>query len=110
MTSVASIGYADTISASFPEYTHSIALRQTLDILASHPLAPTNYWVCLGMESREAGAAAKAKSLVEEYRARHAFLEIDFSLHPGNIVGEAAGKSYVAYRRLDHRGPGHRAD
>lgn len=110
MTSVASIGYADTISPSFPDDAHSIALRQTLDILASHPLAPTNYWVCLGMESREAGAAAKAKSLVEEYRARHAFLDIDFSLHPGNIVGEAAGKSYVAYRRLDHRGPGHRAD
>lgn len=69
---------------------------QTLDILASHPLASSNYHVCLGMEEREAGAAAKARSLVNIYRSKHAFRNIDFSLHPGNVVGEAAGKSLVS--------------
>lgn len=66
---------------------------QTLDILASHPMASTNYWVCLGMEEREAGGVTKARAIVDGYRARGAFRDIDFSLHPGNIVGEAAGKS-----------------
>lgn len=45
------------------------------------------------MEEREVGAAAKAESLIKRYRAQGAFLDIDFSMHPGDIVGESAGKS-----------------
>jgi hypothetical protein len=45
------------------------------------------------MEAREAGSALKAESLVERYRAQSAFLDIDFSIHPGDIAGESAGKS-----------------
>lgn len=56
-------------------------------------MASTNYNICLGMEEREAGAAAKAKSLVETYRAQGSFAFMDFSIHPSNIVGESAGKS-----------------
>lgn len=66
---------------------------QTLDILASHPLASSNYNVCLGMEARESGGVAKAQNIVQVYRYRGAFRDICFSVHPDNIVGEAAGKS-----------------
>lgn len=68
-------------------------LRETLDVLASHPLASTCYYVCLGMEEREAGSSAKAKGLADQYRTKGAFAAISFSIHPGNIIGESAGKS-----------------
>ena len=45
------------------------------------------------MEEREAGASAKAQSLIDSYRSKGAFCDITFSLHPGNIIGESAGKS-----------------
>lgn len=45
------------------------------------------------MEEREAGASAKAQSLIDSYRSKGAFCDITYSLHPGNIIGESAGKS-----------------
>lgn len=42
------------------------------------------------MESREEGAETKALTLISEFVKKFRF--IDFTLHPGNIVGEAAGK------------------
>lgn len=91
-----------------PNYKESLGtLRETLDVLASHPLAPTAYKVCLAMEEREFGSAEKAGALCQEYRDQ--FLDITFSCHPGSIPGESAGKSsnvawatrYMAARELD---------
>ncbi|KAE8246694.1 hypothetical protein A4X13_0g5671 [Tilletia indica] len=78
-----------------PAYKEDLAtLQETLDVLASHPLAQTSYRVCLGMEEREIGAVAKAEALIEHYQTtRRAFMDMAFSLHPGNIVGESAGKA-----------------
>ncbi|KAK0551051.1 hypothetical protein OC846_003429 [Tilletia horrida] len=78
-----------------PAYKEDVStLRETLDVLASHPLAQTSYRVCLGMEEREAGAVAKAQALIEHYQTtRRSFVDMTFSLHPGNIVGESAGKA-----------------
>ena len=45
------------------------------------------------MEERESGAAKKAETLVQFYRAQRVFLDICYSMHPGTIVGESAGKS-----------------
>jgi hypothetical protein len=43
------------------------------------------------MELSEIGAAAKASSLVNDYRTR--FRNIEYTLHPRGIPGEAQGKS-----------------
>jgi cellulose synthase/poly-beta-1,6-N-acetylglucosamine synthase-like glycosyltransferase len=66
-------------------------LRETLDILASHSYATTNYRVCLAMEDRETGAQKKADILINKYQ--NLFLEITNSLHPTDLKGEMAGKS-----------------
>ena len=77
-----------------PAYKEDMStLKETIGVLASHPLAASSYRVCLGMEEREAGAAKKAETLVAFYRAQRVFLEICYSMHPGTIVGESAGKS-----------------
>lgn len=48
------------------------------------------------MELRETGGEAKALSLVQRYLKK--FRSIDYTLHPGDIPGEAAGKgSNVAW-------------
>lgn len=46
--------------------------------------------VYLGMELRETGGEAKALSLVHRYSKK--FRSIDYTLHPADIPGEAAGK------------------
>lgn len=56
-------------------------------------MASHSYYVCLGMEEREAGAPSKAQSLVDDYCKRGCFADFSYSLHPGNIIGESAGKS-----------------
>ncbi|KDN41059.1 hypothetical protein K437DRAFT_180340 [Tilletiaria anomala UBC 951] len=77
-----------------PAYKEEMStLKDTIGVLASHPLASTSYRICLGMEEREAGAVKKAETLVQFYRAQHVFLDICYSIHPGTIVGESAGKS-----------------
>lgn len=43
------------------------------------------------MEAREVGAEAKAQQLMAEFRS--SFKDIGYTLHPGGIDGEAAGKS-----------------
>lgn len=90
-----------------PAYKEEMAtLRETLDVLASHPLAKTMYHVCLAMEEREEGAAIKAQMLSDAYRAKGRFADITYSIHPGNIVGESAGKSSNvnwAARHMAHR-------
>lgn len=74
-----------------PSYKETMStLRQTLAILASHPLAPHTYKVCLAMEQREEGARRKGQQLAEEFAAR--FLDITVTIHPGDIPDEVPGK------------------
>ncbi|CAM1507034.1 Fc.00g066750.m01.CDS01 [Cosmosporella sp. VM-42] len=71
-------------------------LKETLEVLASHPRAHDSYDIYLGMEQREADAESKALGLIQDFAKK--FRSIDFTLHPADIAGEAAGKgSNVAW-------------
>lgn len=88
-----------------PNYKEEMdTLRETLEVLASHPQARDTYDVYLGMEQREKNVELKAMSLISEFVKK--FRSIDFTLHPSDIPGEAAGKgSNVAWaaRKLSER-------
>ncbi|UNI21027.1 hypothetical protein JDV02_007058 [Purpureocillium takamizusanense] len=74
-----------------PNYKEELdTLRETLEVLASHPQAHYSYDIYLGMEQREVNAEPKALGLIEEFSKR--FRSIDYTLHPADIPGEAAGK------------------
>ena len=75
-----------------PHYKESLdTLRETLGVLASHPNARASYRICLASEENEAGVEEKVLGLMDEYAVN--FFEITFTLHPGGLEGEAAGKS-----------------
>ncbi|KAK5990889.1 hypothetical protein PT974_09164 [Cladobotryum mycophilum] len=80
-----------------PNYTEEIdTLRETLEVLASHPQSKGCYDICLAMEARETDSESKASTLVKEFATT--FRSIGYTLHPANIPGEAAGKgSNVAW-------------
>jgi hypothetical protein len=65
-------------------------LRETLEVLASHPQARDTYDVYLAMEQREHNAETKASRLTNEFSKK--FRSIDFTMHPSDIPGELAGK------------------
>ncbi|EAQ93648.1 hypothetical protein CHGG_01883 [Chaetomium globosum CBS 148.51] len=65
-------------------------LRETLEVLASHPQARNTYDVYLAMEQREHNAEAKAIRFTNEFAKK--FRSIDFAIHPSDIPGELAGK------------------
>ncbi|KID77350.1 uncharacterized protein G6M90_00g098280 [Metarhizium brunneum] len=74
-----------------PNYKEEMdTLKETLDVLASHSQARNCYDVYLGMEQREAESESKALKLIHEFVNK--FRSIDFSIHPADIPGEAAGK------------------
>lgn len=74
-----------------PSYKETIStLRQTLAILASHPLSSKTYHICLAMECREEGSLPKGELLAREFEGK--FVEIAISLHPENLPGELPGK------------------
>ncbi|KAI0164725.1 glycosyl transferase family group 2-domain-containing protein [Xylariaceae sp. FL1272] len=74
-----------------PNYKEEIdTLRETLDVMASHPQARETYDVYLAMETREQNAEVKAMSLIQEFCKK--FRSIDFTHHPSDIPGEAPGK------------------
>ncbi|PHH55344.1 hypothetical protein CFIMG_007365RA00001 [Ceratocystis fimbriata CBS 114723] len=74
-----------------PNYKEEMeTLRETLDVLASHPLASFSYDIYLGMEQREAEAEQKATALVKEYY--HKFRRMAYTMHPTDVAGESAGK------------------
>ncbi|KAJ3320939.1 hypothetical protein HDV06_004717 [Boothiomyces sp. JEL0866] len=103
--------YCETTGASFPDDTrhdlpfdavrHVIIIPQykedmgtmydTLDVLASHSMALSNYKICLAMEESEAEAPTKAQKLIQKYQDQ--FYDITFTLHPSNRPGEIRGKS-----------------
>ncbi|KAH7309100.1 glycosyl transferase family group 2-domain-containing protein [Stachybotrys elegans] len=80
-----------------PNYSEDIeVLRETLEVLAAHPQARDSYRICLAMEQREDGGKKKASTLVEEFHDK--FSSIQYTLHPADIAGDAAGKgSNVAW-------------
>ncbi|KAF4423146.1 hypothetical protein F53441_14274, partial [Fusarium austroafricanum] len=106
--------YTDSVPGARDNVVHAIiipnykeepdTLRETLDVLASHPQAHYSYDVYLGMEQRESNAEIKALGLVQEFAKK--FRSLDFTLHPSDIPGEAAGKgSNIAWaaRKLSER-------
>ncbi|KAJ2985351.1 hypothetical protein NUW58_g5579 [Xylaria curta] len=90
-----------------PNYKEEMdTLRETLDVLASHPLARDTYDVYLAMESREQNGDVKAMTIIQEFAKR--FRSIDFTMHPSDIPGEASGKgSNMAWagRKLSEKYP-----
>jgi cellulose synthase/poly-beta-1,6-N-acetylglucosamine synthase-like glycosyltransferase len=75
-----------------PNYKESMeTLTETLDVLASHEQALSNYSVVLAMEGSEAQAVVKAKTLVRMYQDHFAL--ITFTIHPPGLDGEVRGKS-----------------
>ncbi|RCI15446.1 hypothetical protein L249_3428 [Ophiocordyceps polyrhachis-furcata BCC 54312] len=74
-----------------PNYKEELdTLKETLDVLASHPRAQFSYDIYLGMEQREVNGESKALSLIQEFVKK--FRSIDYTLHPADIPGESAGK------------------
>ncbi|KAI1329635.1 glycosyl transferase family group 2-domain-containing protein [Xylariaceae sp. FL0255] len=90
-----------------PNYKEEIdTLRETLDVLASHPQARETYDVYLAMEVREQNAETKAMNIIQEFAKK--FRSIDFTLHPSDILGESPGKgSNMAWagRKLSEKYP-----
>ncbi|KAI0385848.1 glycosyl transferase family group 2-domain-containing protein [Hypomontagnella monticulosa] len=90
-----------------PNYKEEVdSLRETLDVLASHPQARDSYDVYLAMEQREHNVEMKAMSLIQEFVKK--FRSIDFTLHPSDIPGESPGKgSNMAWaaRKLSEKYP-----
>ena len=75
-----------------PNYAEDIdTLRTTLNVLASHPRASSQYEIYLAMEQKEPEAAEKAAKLVSVFEK--SFLQIRPTFHPAGLPGEIAGKS-----------------
>ncbi|MCJ1478071.1 hypothetical protein MMC13_006746 [Lambiella insularis] len=87
-----------------PSYKEDLdTLRETLSVLASHCLAKSSYDVYLAMEQRDPDAESTATQLILVFAS--SFRNISFTLHPGDISGEVAGKSSNvswAARQLSH--------
>ncbi|ORY65869.1 glycosyl transferase family group 2-domain-containing protein [Pseudomassariella vexata] len=88
-----------------PNYKEEVdTLRETLEVLASHPQARSTYDIYLAMEQREHNVELKAMNLIQEFVKK--FRSIDFTLHPSDIPGESPGKgsnAAWAARKLSER-------
>jgi len=75
-----------------PNYAEPISvLQETLYLLSTHPEAKTAYHPILAMEAREMGSVHKALQLLAEFSS--SFSGLGYTVHPGDIEGEAIGKS-----------------
>jgi hypothetical protein len=75
-----------------PNYKESYGtLGETLEVLASHELALSQYRICLAMEESEAECHEKAQTLIRDFGDK--FFEIIYTVHPSNLPGEIRGKS-----------------
>jgi len=75
-----------------PSYKEDMdTLVETLSVLGSHCLAKSSYDIYLAMEQRDPHAVSTARTLIERFES--SFRSISYTLHPGDIVGEVAGKS-----------------
>ncbi|KAF4212100.1 hypothetical protein CNMCM8980_002093 [Aspergillus fumigatiaffinis] len=92
-----------------PNYCEDLhTLRTTLDVLASHPRARTQYEIYLAMEQKEAGVAEKAAKLASAFEP--SFRHIHATFHPANLPGEIAGKSSNVAFAARHIMEVHRAE
>ncbi|KAL4923436.1 glycosyltransferase family 2 protein [Aspergillus undulatus] len=92
-----------------PNYKEDVdTLRCTLDVLASHPRARTQYEVYLAMEQKETSAADKAEGLVSSYGKSFALIQATF--HPADVPSEIAGKSSNVAFAARHIGQVHQAE
>jgi hypothetical protein len=66
------------------------AILASLSVESSNIKADFSSQIYLGMETREQNGESKALSLIQEFAKR--FRSIDYTMHPGDIPGEAAGK------------------
>jgi len=75
-----------------PNYKENMdTLVETLDVLASHSRALSQYKICLAMEASEQGSERKARNLMTMYK--DSFYDIVFTMHPAGEPGEIRGKS-----------------
>ncbi|KAK9486089.1 hypothetical protein V1527DRAFT_93022 [Lipomyces starkeyi] len=75
-----------------PNYKESLdTMRETLSMLASHAMARSSYDIYLAMEAQENDAESKASTLISEFAPM--FRYITYTVHPGDLPGEARGKS-----------------
>lgn len=92
-----------------PNYGEDLhTLRTTLNVLASHPRASTQYEVYLAMEQKESDAHEKAAKLLTAFE--DSFLDIQSTFHPCNLPGEIAGKSSNVAFAARHIVQVHRAE
>ncbi|RDW92830.1 glycosyltransferase family 2 protein [Aspergillus mulundensis] len=92
-----------------PNYKEDIGtLRETLNVLASHPRARSRYEVYLAMEEKEVGAAEKAERLVSLYK--RSFALVQATLHPPGLPSEIVGKSSNVAFAARHIGQVHQAE
>lgn len=92
-----------------PNYGEDLhTLRTTLNVLASHPRASTQYEVYLAMEQKESDAHDKAAKLLSFFEG--SFLDIQSTFHPCNLPGEIAGKSSNVAFAARHIVQVHRAE
>ncbi|KAJ3114859.1 hypothetical protein HDU96_001556 [Phlyctochytrium bullatum] len=75
-----------------PNYKEDMdTLCETLDVLASHNRAVSQYKICLAMEEGESGCQQKAHELIKLYA--NSFFDITYTVHPLGRPGEIRGKS-----------------
>ncbi|KAJ3125139.1 hypothetical protein HK098_000570 [Nowakowskiella sp. JEL0407] len=75
-----------------PNYKENMdTLCETLDVLASHTRAVTQYKVCLAMEETEKDCELKAHELMKLYA--DSFFDITYTVHPAGRANEIRGKS-----------------
>ncbi|KAJ3317636.1 hypothetical protein HDU76_001109, partial [Blyttiomyces sp. JEL0837] len=75
-----------------PNYKEEVdTLCETLDCLASHSRALTQYKICLAMEESEANSEEKAQRLMTQYM--DSFFDITYTIHPKGRANEIRGKS-----------------
>ncbi|KKK13941.1 hypothetical protein ARAM_005608 [Aspergillus rambellii] len=92
-----------------PNYNEEIhTLRSTLDVLASHPRASSQYEIYLAMEQKESGAPEKVEKLMSSYGMSFSLLQATF--HPAGLPSEIAGKSSNVAFAARHIGHLHRAE
>ncbi|KAH6588753.1 hypothetical protein BASA50_003966 [Batrachochytrium salamandrivorans] len=93
-----------------PNYKETMdTLCETLDVLASHRRAITQYKICMAMEEAEQGSSEKAQELLRIYGPH--FFEITYTIHPSGRPGEIRGKSsnvaWAARQMAMRGGPRH---
>ncbi|KAL3435489.1 glycosyl transferase family group 2-domain-containing protein [Aspergillus tetrazonus] len=90
--SVAEVAEEVTHAIIIPNYNEDIdTLRETLNVLARHPRARSQYEIYLAMEQKEVWAAEKAEKLLCSFEKSFALIEPTF--HPTGLPSEIAGKS-----------------